>query len=191
MSDEPGSGAPGPDEPPRTGADLARAALEQARARARERGVGNPAGGTGGSGSGGGGGRGGRARRTGRRPRADRDGRDPQPLGAAIRGLLADRGWESTASAATVMGAWDRLVGPEIAAHCRPERLVDGELVLVAESTAWATQLRLMSRALISRLAGELGPDVVCRVRVHGPTTPNWVKGPRRVPGRGPRDTYG
>lgn len=191
MSDEPGSGAPGPDEPPRTGADLARAALEQARARARERGVGNPAGGTGGSGSGGGGGRGGRARRTGRRPRADRDGRDPQPLGAAIRGLLADRGWESTASAATVMGAWDRLVGPEIAAHCRPERLVDGELVLVAESTAWATQLRLMSRALISRLAGELGPDVVRRVRVHGPTTPNWVKGPRRVPGRGPRDTYG
>jgi predicted nucleic acid-binding Zn ribbon protein len=26
---------------------------------------------------------------------------------------------------------------------------------------------------------------------VHGPTAPTWGRGPRRVAGRGPRDTYG
>lgn len=92
---------------------------------------------------------------------------------------------------AKLMGAWDVLVGPEVAAHCRPERLVDGELLLVAESTAWATQLRLLTRPLLRRIAAELGEGVVTRLQVHGPTAPSWRRGPRRVTGRGPRDTYG
>ena len=119
------------------------------------------------------------------------DERDPQQLGREIDRLVADAGWEATMPIATVMGAWDRVVGADVAAHCRPERLVDGELVLVAESTAWATQLRLLTRPLLSRLAAELGAGVVQRIRVNGPATPNWARGPRRVTGRGPRDTYG
>jgi predicted nucleic acid-binding Zn ribbon protein len=82
-------------------------------------------------------------------------------------------------------------VGPDVAAHCRPERLVAGELTVVAETTAWATQLRLMSRQLLTAIAREVGPDVVRRLRVHGPTAPDWRHGPLRVTGRGPRDTYG
>jgi predicted nucleic acid-binding Zn ribbon protein len=86
---------------------------------------------------------------------------------------------------------WEQIVGADIAAHCRPERLEDGELSCVAESTAWATQLRLMSAQLLSRIAAEVGPDVVQRLRVRGPTAPDWRHGPLRVVGRGPRDTYG
>jgi creatinine amidohydrolase/Fe(II)-dependent formamide hydrolase-like protein len=44
---------------------------------------------------------------------------------------------------------------------------------------------------LLDRLAADLGPDVVRRIRVHGPTAPDWRHGPLRVTGRGPRDTYG
>lgn len=127
---------------------------------------------------------------------ADRSGawpdeRDPQLLSAELDRLVAAQGWEATLPTATVMGAWDGLVGAEVAAHCRPERLIDGELVLVAESTAWATQLRLLTRPLLKRLAAELGEGVVTSLRVHGPTAPSWRRGPRRVTGRGPRDTYG
>jgi len=70
-------------------------------------------------------------------------------------------------------------------------RLEAGRLTCVAESTAWATQIRLMSRALLDRIADELGAGVVTTLHVQGPTAPDWRHGPLRVTGRGPRDTYG
>ena len=167
------------------GADLAREALEQAKAAARARGVVRSAAGTRGRP---------RTRRGGRAgglSGAGPDERDPQPVGAEISRLLADRGWGDTARTAGVLHRWEAFAGAELAAHCQPESLVDGELVLVAESTAWATQVRLLSPQLLARLAEQLGAGVVRRVRVHGPTAPSWSRGPRRVAGRGPRDTYG
>jgi predicted nucleic acid-binding Zn ribbon protein len=122
---------------------------------------------------------------------AGADDRDPQPFGALVRRLISDRGWEATAASATVLARWETLVGAEVAGHCQPVSLRDGELTLAAESTAWATQLRLLTPRLLGRIRAELGPDVVRRVRVHGPTAPTWGSGPRRVAGRGPRDTYG
>ena len=119
------------------------------------------------------------------------DPRDPQPFGRLMRRLVADRGWESTAATASVLAGWDRIVGPELAARCTPVSLRDGELTLAAESTAWAMQLKLMFPTLMTKIRAELGPDVVTRIRVHGPTAPTWGSGPRRIAGRGPRDTYG
>lgn len=119
------------------------------------------------------------------------DQRDPQPFGSLVRRLVADRGWESTAASATVLAGWDRIVGAELASRCQPVSLRDRELTLAAESTAWAMQLRGMLPTLMTRIRAELGPDVVTRIRIHGPTAPTWNKGPRRVAGRGPRDTYG
>lgn len=112
-------------------------------------------------------------------------------FGAAIRRLVTDRGWEQTNAAARVVGQWEQLVGPEIAGRCRPVSLLEGELVLVAESSAWATQLRLMGPVLLARLAAEVGAGVATSLVVRGPAQPDWRRGPRRVVGRGPRDTYG
>jgi predicted nucleic acid-binding Zn ribbon protein len=165
----------GPDAP--RGPDLVRAALASAKAAARAKGLapGTP------------------ARRPGRRalPRAPGDARDPVLFGDAVRRLVEDRGWQEQTSAGRVLGDWERLVGPEIADHCRPVSLDGGELVLVAESSAWATQLRLLTRTLQARLTAQVGEGVVTSVVVRGPSSPDWRKGPRRVRGRGPRDTYG
>jgi predicted nucleic acid-binding Zn ribbon protein len=49
----------------------------------------------------------------------------------------------------------------------------------------------LLSRTILERLSAEVGPGVVRRLHVHGPTAPDWRHGPLRVTGRGPRDTYG
>jgi predicted nucleic acid-binding Zn ribbon protein len=65
---------------------------------------------------------------------------------------------------------------------------------LLAESSAWATQLRLLTRTLMARLKEQVGEGVVTSVVVRGPAQPDWRKGGRRVQGpgaRGPRDTYG
>ena len=121
-----------------------------------------------------------------------RRGDDPQPLGEAIRKLLAERGWQQRAAAGSAIGRWAEIVGPELAAHTRPERLTDGELVVATDSTAWATQLRLLAGTLVRRLNAELGDGTVKRVKVRGPAGPARTPGAWRARGgRGPRDTYG
>lgn len=119
------------------------------------------------------------------------DPRDPAPLGELIARLIKMRGWERPAAEARIFGTWDQIVGTDLAAHCRPVKLTDGELTIEAESTAWATQIRLLSAPLLARIQTEVGRDVVRRIHVHGPVAPSWGRGPKRVRGRGPRDTYG
>jgi predicted nucleic acid-binding Zn ribbon protein len=112
-------------------------------------------------------------------------------LGTVLDRLIKTRGWERPAAEATVFGEWERVVGADVAAHCRPIKLEDRELTVEAESTAWATQLRLLAAKLLIRIANEIGQGVVVKLHIHGPAAPSWQRGPRRVRGRGPRDTYG
>ena len=165
------------------GPELARAALDAALAKRKAAGRRRASTGSG-AGSG-----------AGRRLRGysgpGADPRDPQPFGAVLDRLIKARNWQRPAAEATVFGAWEKVVGADVAAHCRPVKLEDGELTVEAESTAWATQLRLLARKLLTRIAGEVGHNVVTRLHIHGPAAPSWNRGPRRVRGRGPRDTYG
>ncbi|GAB1643868.1 hypothetical protein KRMM14A1259_42910 [Krasilnikovia sp. MM14-A1259] len=119
------------------------------------------------------------------------DPRDPQLFGDVLQRLMKQRGWQKPAAEATVFGAWEKVVGPDIAAHSHPVKLDAGVLTVEAESTAWATQLRLLAANLLKRIAAEVGNNVVTRLNIHGPAAPSWSRGPRRVQGRGPRDTYG
>jgi predicted nucleic acid-binding Zn ribbon protein len=120
------------------------------------------------------------------------DDTDPQPVGDIVTGYLAERGWERPVAEARVFTDWAAIVGGEVAAHCNPAALCDGELRVSAESTAWATQLRLLGGTLLARIVAECGPDIVTRVIITGPVGPSWKHGPRSVRGaRGPRDTYG
>ena len=117
---------------------------------------------------------------------------DPVPLAAAISGLLDAEGWALAAATGSVFGRCAEIVGPDLAAHTTPESLSDGELTIAADSTAWATQVRLLAGQLVLRLNRELGDGAVLRVRVHGPAAPGRRAGQWQVRGsRGPRDTYG
>jgi predicted nucleic acid-binding Zn ribbon protein len=121
------------------------------------------------------------------RPRRE----DPQPLTSALEGLLDTRGWQQRAAMGSVFGRWAEIVGPDLAAHTRPDSFADGELAVTADSTAWATQVRLLATQLVRRLNAELGDGSVLRVRVRGPAPPRR-RGGWRVPGsKGPGDTYG
>ncbi|MEU6072574.1 DciA family protein [Micromonospora sp. NPDC047074] len=168
-----------------SGPELARAVLDAAKAR-RE-----AAARTRRRTTGGGGGEGGQERRLRGYSGSGPDPRDPQPLGAVLNRLVKARGWQQPAAEATVFGAWERVVGPEVAQHSRPVKLENGELTVEARSTAWATQLRLLAGSLLQQIAREVGHNVVRKLHIHGPAAPSWSKGPRRVRGRGPRDTYG
>jgi Dna[CI] antecedent, DciA len=212
VPDEPAPGHPEPGERDQDGPERARRAadaLAAAKADARARGERAPArdfaakrmaggdppaqarrppgtGRTGGSGGSGGATGGGGASRAGRGRRED-----PQPLGAAIEGLLDDQGWRTSAAVGSVFGRWEQIVGEALAAHTRPGGFTDGELLVIADSTAWATQVRLLRAQLVRRLNAELGPGTVTGVKVRGPLPPQQ-RGQWRVRDtRGPRDDYG
>ncbi len=124
--------------------------------------------------------------------RAPRDGRDPALLGDQLDHMLLDRGWTVDVAAGSVMGQWPQIVGDDVAAHSKPISFEDGVLTVRADSTAWATQLRMLSSTLLGRVEEKVGHDVVTQLRITGPGAPSWSRGFRKAPGgRGPRDTYG
>ncbi|MFT3716509.1 MAG: DUF721 family protein [Gordonia sp. (in: high G+C Gram-positive bacteria)] len=168
------------------GYEVARKALEEARAQAKA--AGKPVGR-------------GRTSPLAGRSRTDRsrrrwsgagpDGRDPQPLGRLAGSLAKTRGWTPKISEGTVFGLWPSIVGDDIAAHAEPTSLAEGTLHVRAESTAWATQLRYVQAQILAKIAAAVGDGVVTSLRITGPAAPSWRKGPLHVKGRGPRDTYG
>jgi len=159
--------------------DAAEAALQRARAAAREKGLRpglKPM----------------RRRQIGRpTPGAPTDRRDPLLLGDQMDRLMADRGWKVDVAVGSVMGRWPDIVGEEVAQHCTPVTFEFGVLTVRADSTAWATQLKLLESSIMTRLEGEVGKDTVTALKIVGPSAPSWKKGPRRSTGPGPRDTYG
>ncbi len=160
--------------------DAAASAVARARAAAREKGLRpglKPV----------------RKRRPGAEPsaRARRDGRDPHLHGDPRDRLLADRGWKVDVAVGSVMGRWADIVGPQVAEHCAPVTFELGVLTVRADSTAWATQVRLLASTIMGRLEDEVGKGTVAELKVVGPSAPSWSRGPRRTQGPGPRDTYG
>ncbi len=120
------------------------------------------------------------------------DDRDPQRLDRLMSRLVAERGWATDVAVHGLFSRWDSIVGAEVAQHCRPEQFVDGRLAVRADSTAWASQMRLLAPTVLVRLGEELGEDTVTRIEVRGPQPPSWRHGRFSVrDGRGPRDTYG
>ncbi|MFD9428575.1 MULTISPECIES: DUF721 domain-containing protein [unclassified Streptomyces] len=177
---DPGGAAKPPDV---SGVDLARVALRAAKEQARARGAAAQ--------------QKKQARRGGGlRSGARSDGRDPLPLGSAINRLITERGWETPAAVGGVMGRWPQIVGEDLANHCVPLRYDEDPdarvLTVQCDSTAWATQLRLLAPRLVARLNEDLGRGTVRMIKVLGPGGPQRRFGPLRAPGStGPGDTYG
>lgn len=187
----PEDGAPHEDAVPTEGLDpLAAAAEALARARrvARDKGLrpGRP-GRTTGRADGGAGAGLTRTRSGAGKP----DARDPQPVSTEIERLVSSRGWGADVQVGSVIGRWSTIVGESVAQHVAPTGFTGSVLTVQADSTAWATQMQLLSSSVLARIETEVGPDVVTEIVVRGPGGPSWRKGAFRATGRGPRDTYG
>lgn len=187
MTDNPNGDEDSTSRPRTDAAALAKQAMERARASARQRGAARMSP------------QAGRRQRTARRGATDAEaspqpfgaGRDPKAMSENVRALLGRMGWTEQIEVASVTARWREVIGDQIADHCEPVTFDEGILTLRASSSAWATQMQLMSGQVRHRLNEEFGREVVRELRFIGPSDKNWVRGPRRVKGRGPRDTYG
>jgi predicted nucleic acid-binding Zn ribbon protein len=105
--------------------------------------------------------------------------------------LARTRGWTPRVAEGAIFGQWPMVVGEQIAEHANPSSLRDGVLTVMAESTAWATQLRMVQAQILAKIAAAVGDGVVTSLKIVGPNAPTWRKGRYHIAGRGPRDTYG
>ena len=118
-------------------------------------------------------------------------GRDPRGIADVMDALTAQMGWTGALAKSDLLDGWLELAGEETAKHAVPDQIADGVLVVRCESTAWATQLRMMRSELLARIAERFPDADIVSIRFQGPDAPSWKRGPRSIPGRGPRDTYG
>lgn len=125
------------------------------------------------------------------------DERDPAKLANLIDNIIINKGWDLQLATGKLRAKWQKIVGTDIADHVVIEQFhmnasgQSGTLVLRADSTAWATQIKLLMPTLEKTLEEEVGQGRITEIKVLGPTAPSWKHGLRSVPGRGPRDTYG
>jgi predicted nucleic acid-binding Zn ribbon protein len=118
-------------------------------------------------------------------------GRDLIKAGDSLDSLMKAFRWEGHLAEAELFTRWAEIVGDTNAANSQPETFTNGTLTIRCKSTAWATQLRLMQAQILEKV-NQAYPEVgVSALKMLGPDAPSWKKGPRSVPGRGPRDTYG
>lgn len=117
---------------------------------------------------------------------------DPEKLSNILSDLVTTRDWKKGIAEGTLFTKWREIVGNEIADHCEPITLFEGRLTIKAESTSWATQLRLITPDLLKNIRSRSEGALVDELTVIGPNAPSWKRGLRTIRGaRGPRDTYG
>ena len=117
---------------------------------------------------------------------------DPEKLSNILSDLVTTRDWKKGIAEGTLFTKWREIVGNEIADHCEPITLFEGRLTIKAESTSWATQLRLITPDLLKNIRSRSEGALVEELTVIGPNAPSWKRGLRTIRGaRGPRDTYG
>lgn len=117
---------------------------------------------------------------------------DPQRINSVISELVSARAWEQGIAEGSLFTEWITVVGSDIGSHSTPISLVDGLLTIKTSSSAWATQLTLMSAHLLERISNSAPGALVEEILVLPPGAPSWKKGIRTIRNsRGPRDTYG
>jgi hypothetical protein len=97
----------------------------------------------------------------------DDAGDEPRRLSDSLAVVARSLGLGDTSQLMTVFGDWSGVVGDVLGAHSRPERLRDGELVVVVDEPAWATEFRFHTSSILDRLNASRPADPVRSIVVH------------------------
>jgi predicted nucleic acid-binding Zn ribbon protein len=116
---------------------------------------------------------------------------DPELISGVLNDLISDRDWDSGLVEGNLFVNWKKIVGEEISQHALPISILDNVLTVQSSSTAWATQLQLISAELLTSIQKDATGVLIERLVIIGPQTPTWKKGIRTIRNApGPRDTY-
>jgi predicted nucleic acid-binding Zn ribbon protein len=116
---------------------------------------------------------------------------DPQLLGDVLTNLIEERDWKSGVAEGSLFTQWAAIIGNDIAQHASPVSINESILTIQTTSTAWATQLKLVSNEILKTIQNNPFGATIESISIIGPNTPSWKRGIRSTrDARGPRDTY-
>jgi hypothetical protein len=78
-----------------------------------------------------------------------------------LEGVLANLNLRGQFREHLAVLAWPGVAGKVVAAHAQAEGVRDGVLMVATDTPAWAQELQMRRRALLERLAAEVGPGVI------------------------------
>ena len=94
------------------------------------------------------------------------DSGSPQRLGRALDRLMGTLRAPSVDVLDSVFNKWPEIVGVDVAAHSRPVS-IDGEtLVVAAQDSTWASEIKWLENEVISRVAEVSGSNRVSALNV-------------------------
>ena len=100
-------------------------------------------------------------------------GDEPVPLSDALAKVGKELGLAPGDAHGTLEARWSEVMGADVAAHARLVSVREGTLTVAVDDPIWATQLRYLEPAIVTRATALLGPRIVDRVRVRvGRETP-------------------
>lgn len=85
---------------------------------------------------------------------------EPIHLDTTMAHLLRRLKMDAPREVASVFGAWDDVVGADIARHIQPVRLDEKVLYVEATDAAWATQFRFLESDVRRRLTDRTGTTI-------------------------------
>lgn len=90
----------------------------------------------------------------------------PMAVGEALQRYLARVGLGSRLTQAQAVTDWPALVGPQIAAVTAPDKVApDGTLFVRVTTSAWMTELQLMTPQILARVNAGRGAGRVKTIR--------------------------
>ena len=78
-----------------------------------------------------------------------------------LESLIGQRKWRRGLTEADIFVHWAELVGPKIAEHTEPVKLMRNRLEVLCDHDVWRTELQFLKPELLKKIAEELGEGVV------------------------------
>ncbi|NIA08586.1 MAG: DUF721 domain-containing protein [Nitrospiraceae bacterium] len=77
----------------------------------------------------------------------------PTKIAKILEEIALRYGWEAKLSRRKIWEVWEKVVGPQVAAHAWPERFMERDtLVVVASNSVWMQQLSFQGQLFLERL---------------------------------------
>ncbi len=82
-------------------------------------------------------------------------------IGGFLKSTLHDLGVQEKIIEQHAMSKWREVVGPQIAASSKPERVRDGVLFVTCKSSMWSNELSLHKQDILKRLNKAVNKEII------------------------------